>query len=157
MIILGIDPGIALCGFGVIKSEKKNFVLIDHGCVVTRAKDPYPDRLKKIFDRCDALIAQYRPDRIVLEKIFFAKNSRTAIIIGEVRGVLILLSIQHKIPLKEFTPLEVKKSITSYGRAPKQQMQKMVSRLLDLDYIIKPDDACDAVALALAYAFQNKS
>ena len=157
MIILGIDPGIALCGFGVIKSENKNFALVDHGCVVTHAKDAYPDRLKKIFDRCNALITQYHPNSIILEKIFFAKNSKTAIIIGEVRGILILLSIQHKIPLKEFTPLEVKKSITSYGRASKQQMQKMVSRLLGLDYIIKPDDACDAVALALVYAFQNKS
>lgn len=150
MIILGIDPGFARTGFGVIEEKNKNLCMIDYGCISTSAGLTFPKRLKKIREELNGLIKKHRPDICSVEKIFFCKNTKTAIDVGQARGVVILTAAEKNLKILEFTPLQVKQFITGYGKAEKGQIQKMVKILLNLKEIPKPDDAADALALAIA-------
>lgn len=151
MVILGIDPGLATTGYGIIELKAKSLKLkvIDYGCVRTSAKLLFAERLEIIYKELENLIKKYKPDKIVIEKIFFAKNVKTAMQVGEARGVVTLAAIQNKIPIFEFTPLQIKQALTGYGQASKDQVQKMVKTILDLKEIPKPDDAADALAIAI--------
>ncbi|MEK9130149.1 MAG: crossover junction endodeoxyribonuclease RuvC [Patescibacteria group bacterium] len=152
MIILGIDPGLAITGYGIInKAEDKSqeIKLIDYGCIFTDLKLSTTERLEKIHCELTKILKKYQPDRVAVEKIFFAKNTKTALSVGEARGVILLTIEQKKIPFFEFTPLQVKQAVTSYGRATKQQIQQMVKIILNLKEIPKPDDAADALAIAI--------
>ncbi len=153
-IILGIDPGVASVGFGLIglgvhSSTSREPCLITYGVIRTKAGQSLAKRLEKIHQKLGEIIQKYRPTKIALEKIFFARNVKTAIQVGEARGVILYTIIKKKIPLVEFTPLQVKMAITGYGQADKKQIQKMVKNILKLKTIPQPDDAADALALAL--------
>jgi crossover junction endodeoxyribonuclease RuvC len=157
MVIIGIDPGLATTGYGIIKIEnrKSKFEIIDYGCIRTAPKIPFAERLEIIYKELNNLIKKYKPDKIAIEKIFFARNVKTAMQIGEARGVVTLIAVQNKIPIFEFTPLQIKQALTSYGQASKEQIQKMVKIILNLKEIPKPDDAADALAIAITCS-QNK-
>ena len=150
MIVLGIDPGFARTGYGVIEEKNKNLRMLDYGCLSTPAGLIFEKRLKKIHEGLNDLIKKFKPDVCAVEKIFFCKNAKTAIDVGQARGVVILTAAEKNLKILEFTPLQVKQFITGYGKAEKQQVQKMVKILLNLKEIPKPDDAADALALAIA-------
>jgi len=149
--ILGVDPGIATTGYGIIsKNQISNKVsLINFGYISTFSNQSFVERLEKIYQELNKIIKKYKPTIIAVEKIFFCKNVKTALHVGQARGVILLTAIQNKIPLFEFTPLEIKQAITSYGQADKKQIQKMVQFLLKLKSLPQPDDAADALACAL--------
>lgn len=151
MIILGIDPGTAATGYGIIKKEGQKYSLLDFGCVVTPANTPLHDRLETIFEELSEIIEKAKPDHIVVEEIFFAANSKTAIAVGQARGVILLAAKKKGCHIYEYTPLEVKMALTGYGRADKKQIQAMVKALLSLHDIPKPDDAADALAIAICH------
>ncbi len=150
MIILGIDPGFARTGYGIIEEKNKNIRMLDYGCITTPAGVLFEKRLKKIREEINDLIKKHKPDICAVEKIFFCKNAKTAIDVGQARGVVILTAAEKNLKILEFTPLQVKQFITGYGKAEKGQIQKMVKILLGLKEIPKPDDAADALALAIA-------
>ena len=152
MIILGIDPGTATTGWGVIeynKGKKPEYHLIAYGCIKTFAKTPFADRLLIIENQIDQLVSEYKPDKAAIEEIFFAKNTKTAFAVGHARGVVLLSLAKANIPFIELTPLQVKQGITGFGRAVKSQIGYMVKQLLKLKEIPKPDDAADAIAAAI--------
>ncbi len=151
MLVLGIDPGTALCGYGLVRQEQDDMSLVAYGAVSTPANSPLPARLLQIYTELSGLIAQYHPDAAAVEKLFFAKNSRTALAVGHARGVALLVTAQAKLPIGEYTPNEVKQAIVGYGGADKNQMQQMVKMLLHLDFVPEPDDAADAVAIAICH------
>jgi crossover junction endodeoxyribonuclease RuvC len=151
LIILGIDPGLATIGFGVISAEKGVFKVIDYGVITTPKDESSAVRLKMIADGIDALIMRYKPDEIAIEQLFFAKNVKTALSVAEARGVIVLTAITKCGRLYEYTPNEIKVAITGYGGADKYQMQNMVKILLKLSDIPRPDDAADALAVALCH------
>ena len=152
MLVLGFDPGIAILGYGLIKQVGYNLKAIDHGVITTQACEEMPGRLVKLFEDVTFLIDKYKPDAVAIEEIFFNKNVKTAISISHARGVVMLAPSIAGIPVYEYTPLQVKQAITGYGRAPKQQMQQMVKLLLNLKELPKPDDAADALAVAICHA-----
>lgn len=152
MIILGIDPGTATTGYGVIKKDGQKITVIDHGCILTPAKTPLPDRLEDISNQLVKIIEKYNPDQAAVEELFFAANSKTAIAVGQARGVILLELRKAGLSVFEYTPLEVKMALTGYGRADKNQIQQMVKALLFLKEIPKPDDAADALAIAMCHA-----
>lgn len=151
MIALGIDPGTALCGFGIVRADGDEMQLVTCGAISTPAKTPLDQRLVKIYDDLTALIREYHPEQAAVEKLFFARNITTAISVGHARGVAMLAAAQAHIPLFEYTPNEIKQAISGYGGADKHQMQQMVRMLLHLDEAPKPDDAADAVAIAICH------
>ncbi|MFH0818512.1 MAG: crossover junction endodeoxyribonuclease RuvC [Patescibacteria group bacterium] len=151
-IILGIDPGLATTGFGIIKYTSHTPTLIDYGAIITKAKTEFSDRLVEIHKQLHDLIEKYQPQAMGCEKLFFCNNAKTAIDVGQARGVILLTAKQHHLNLCEFTPLQVKQSLTGYGQASKQQIQKMVKACLCLKKIPKPDDAADALAIAITCA-----
>ncbi len=153
MRILGIDPGYAIVGYGVIDYVSQRMRLIDCGAVTTAADMPFERRLKAIYDDMKCLIDMYRPDELSIEKLFFNTNQKTVIDVAQARGVTLLPAIAAGIPIYEYTPLQVKSSIVGYGRAEKKQVQELTKTILHLDRIIKPDDAADAVALAVTHAY----
>jgi crossover junction endodeoxyribonuclease RuvC len=151
MIILGLDPGIARTGFGVIdtaKSEK----FVRCGCITTPENQPMEDRLVMLADDITALIADTRPDMAIVEQIFFGNNSKTAIITAQARGVLLYVLRNHHITVESLTPLQIKSRLTGYGSADKEQIQAVVTQQLHLSSIPKPDDAADALAAALCFS-----
>ena len=152
MIILGIDPGLATVGFGVISSEKGKYTAIDYGVILTPKDARFPDRLKMIEDSLIKLIDKFNPDEIAMEELFFNNNAKTAINVAQARGVTVLTCVKHTEKLFEYTPLQIKQALTGYGRADKHQIQSMVTRLLNLKKTPKPDDAADALAVALTHA-----
>lgn len=152
MRILGIDPGTGRLGFGVIDLVKGKPHLVDGGVITTEKNSPEPSRLVIIFDELSALIAQHNPDIVAVEKLFFAQNVTTAINVAQARGVILLCAERHSVPIHEYTPLQIKMALTGYGRASKQQIQEMVRVLLSLQEVPKPDDAADALAIALVYS-----
>lgn len=156
MIILGIDPGIAIVGYGVLSSEKGKFQAIDCGVITTSKDEKTPQRLALIEQGLNALIDKYKPDCIALEELFFQNNQKTAITVAEARGVLLLTAVKRCSKLYEYTPLQIKQAITGYGNADKKQVQFMVKALLNLKQIPKPDDAADALAVALTCGQVNK-
>ncbi|MDP2930610.1 MAG: crossover junction endodeoxyribonuclease RuvC [bacterium] len=159
MIIIGIDPGVATIGWGALKKSKNDLELIDYGVIVTSPKQTTGERLLKLYKEISALIKRLKPDVLVVEKLFFFKNLKTAMPVSEARGVILLAAANQKIKVIELTPLQIKMGVCGYGRADKQQVQKMVKEILDLEKIPKPDDAADAIAAALcgAYSLKNRS
>lgn len=152
MKILGIDPGFGRLGYALIEADKKNCRVIDCSYIETSPKLKYEKRLLIIADRIKNIISEKKPEVLVFEKIFFAKNQKTALQIAEVRGILIYLAATSGIPYYEYTPLEIKMALTGYGKATKEQVQKMLKILLKLESLPKFDDATDALAAALTYA-----
>lgn len=152
MIILGVDPGTATTGYGLIKKEGQKFMIIDYGCILTPAKVPLPDRVEQIFDELTEIIKKKKPNQIAVEELLFAKNTKTAISVAQARGGILLAAKKAGVPVFEYTPLQVKMALTGYGQADKRQIQSMVKSLLNLDEIPKPDDAADALAIAICHA-----
>lgn len=149
-VILGIDPGIADTGYGVIKKEKDGrLICLDYGSIKTKAGTDLIDRLEIINKQVDKIIKKYKPELISVEELFFCNNAKTALIVGQARGVVLLTAKQNNVPLVEFTPLQVKQAVSAYGKASKLQVQKMVKLLLNLKELPRPDDAADALAAAI--------
>ncbi|MFH1233473.1 MAG: crossover junction endodeoxyribonuclease RuvC [Patescibacteria group bacterium] len=148
-IIFGIDPGIADTGFGVIANRNNGLTCLAYGVIKTSAKLDLADRLEIINLELTKLIKKYKPNLIAIEELFFCKNVKTALVVGHARGVIMLTAKQNKIPTVEFTPLQVKQAVSTYGHASKEQVQKMVKLLLNLKELPKPDDAADALAIAI--------
>lgn len=151
MIVIGVDPGLATVGFGVLHSDKGKISPVSYGCIRTSADKETPQRLLEIFDEITVLFNKYRPQAIAVEKLFFCKNVTNGLSVSEARGVIFLAAQQHNIPVHEYTPNQVKQAITGSGRAQKKQMQEMIKRLLDLDEIPEPDDAADGLSIALCH------
>ncbi len=156
MKILGIDPGIALVGYGVIQFEGSKLTPLEYGCIETLAHCPLPDRLGIIYDELNALIDHYQPDQMAFEELFYFRNQKTVIPVAQARGVEVLCGRRHGLPLYEFTPPQIKLAITGYGRANKLQIQRSVQKLLQLDLLPKPDDAADGLAVAITLAFSQR-
>ncbi len=156
MIIIGIDPGYAIVGIGVVEYAGNKFRTLEYNAITTPAGMNTVARLKKIYDEMELYIEKYKPDCISIEELFFNSNQKTAINVAQARGVLLVAAANHNIPISEYTPLQVKQSVTGYGRAQKQQIQQMVKMILGLNAIPKPDDAADALALAICHAHSNK-
>ncbi|MBU1255492.1 crossover junction endodeoxyribonuclease RuvC [Patescibacteria group bacterium] len=155
MIILGIDPGTAVVGFGLIKKQNK-LELIDYGCIKTSTDLTTAERLKEIDEQLAKLIRKHNPQVVAVEDIFFFKNLKTAIKVSQARGVILARAAKMKIQVEEYTPLQIKQAVSSYGRADKKQVQEMVKLLLNLKEIPKPDDAADALATAICCAHTIK-
>lgn len=151
-IILGIDPGLATTGYGIIQEKNNGFTVIDAGTINTPAREAFGQRLETIYDDMTTLLKKYTPDIVGIEQLFFAKNVTTAFSVGQARGVMLLAAWQHKCTIKEFTPLQVKQAVTGYGKANKTQMQKMMKMILQLKKIPQPDDVADALAVAVCSA-----
>ena len=152
MKILGIDPGTATTGYGVIESAKGKLYAIEYGCLKTSKNISLPERLEEIYKDLNSLIRKHKPNKIAVESVYFYNNIKTAIAVAQSRGVVLLCAKQNKLPILEFTPLEVKSNLTNYGKAQKKQVQYMVKTLLNLKSIPRPDDAADALALAICGA-----
>lgn len=149
MIALGFDPGLATTGYGVIKENKSRYYHLAHGTIRTPPTKSIPERLATIYQNARELIQEYKPDTIAVERLYFEKNVTNGIYVAQARGVLLLATAHEKLPLVELSPTEVKIALVGYGRAEKIQVQLMIQRLLLLDAIPKPDDAADALAIAL--------
>lgn len=156
MKILGIDPGIARTGYGVIEVRSNKLEVISYGCVETSSGLDVSKRLKTIYAKVMGVIDEEKPDSLAVEELFFNTNAKTAFIVGQARGVVLLSASQNNIPVSVYTPLQVKIAVTGYGRAEKNQVGQMVKVLLKLKEIPKPDDVTDALAVALTHAFTNK-
>jgi crossover junction endodeoxyribonuclease RuvC len=152
MIILGIDPGLAITGFGLISSVNNQFKVIQYGVIRTDSKLGLPDRLVKIQQGLNTLISQYKPDAVAIEELFFNTNAKSAFLVGQARGVAVVTASAAGLPVFEYTPLQVKQGVVGYGRADKNQVQQMVKILLNLKELPKPDDAADALAISLCHA-----
>lgn len=149
MKVLGIDPGTATTGFGVIEKKQGKLLSIDYGVFSTPKELAMSNRLLIIYEDIKEIIEHHKPDIIAVEQLFFARNVTTAITVGQARGVVLLAAQKSDLKLVEFTPLQVKQSVTGYGQATKKQVQEMVKKILSLDTIPKPDDAADALAIAI--------
>ncbi len=147
--ILGIDPGIADTGFGVIVKNGHDLICLDYGTIKTKAQLSLPQRLSHLHQQLEKIITKFKPDLIAVEELFFYKNVKTAFMVGQARGVILLTAWQANLKIVEFTPLQVKQAVSNYGSASKQQVQKMVKLLLKLNKLPKPDDAADALAIAI--------
>ena len=152
MRIIGIDPGTGRMGFGIIDAHRGTLTLVDAGIITTPAHTPTNERLEDIFDNLTQLVADLRPDMMAVEKLFFARNVTTAMSVAEARGVALLVGQKAKLIIEEYTPMQIKQSITGYGGADKKQMQEMVRLQLGLATVPKPDDAPDALAAAIMCA-----
>lgn len=152
MKILGIDPGIGICGFGLIKDT----TALDFGVVTTVIGAPLPARLKELFEGLTEIVEMHKPDVISVEKLFFSKNITTGISVAEARGIVLLVAEQHNVPVFEYTPNEIKKTLTGYGSAKKGQVQDMVKLHLNLETRPKPDDAADALAAAITHSLMMR-
>ena len=149
MIVLGIDPGTAALGYGIVESSRGRLREVDHGCLVTSPDTALPERLLAIHALVDELIALHSPRIVAIERLFFSKNVQTAFAVGQARGVVLLAAAQHRVPVVEATPNEVKSAIAGYGAADKEQVQRMVQLVLGMAEVPRPDDAADALAIAV--------
>jgi len=152
MIIMGIDPGFAITGYGIVKYEGNKFLVIDYGAITTEAGMPLPKRLLHLNNRLEEIIISHKPDVIAIEELFFNKNIKTALTVGHGRGVAILAAAKSGLEVFEYTPLQVKQAVVGYGRAEKAQVQQMIKAILNLSAIPKPDDVADALAVAVCHA-----
>ncbi len=152
MIVLGIDPGYAIVGYGVVECRAGRFRPLEHGAIVTKAGIPFPRRLETIADALDRVLTAYPVDAVSIEKLYFQNNQKTAIGVAEARGVILLSCQRAGVEIFEYTPLQVKSAVTGYGQAPKRQVMEMTRRLLGLREIPKPDDTADALALAICHS-----
>lgn len=157
MIVLGIDPGYALMGWGVVEGQGGRMRLLGYGCVETRAGVPMQHRLRTLQLGVRNLVETYQPDEVAFEELFFAKNVTTAMNVGAARGVALVAVAQRTDKLYEYTPMQIKQAITGYGKADKHQMQLMVKTLLNMKDIARPDDAADALAVAITHANSGKA
>lgn len=155
MIILGVDPGIAILGYGVVKYESNKFTPLDFGAITTEPNLPTPQRLSALYEGLRRLIKLYNPDAFAVEELFFNKNVKTALIVGHARGVTLLAAEQNGLNIFEYTPLQVKQAVVGYGRAEKAQIQQMVKIILNLNSIPKPDDVADALAVAICHGHSS--
>jgi len=151
MIVLGIDPGLARLGYGIIGVENGTITPLCYGCIQTSVEKTSSQRLLQIYGEINELITKYQPDCCAIEKLFFTKNITSAMNVSEVRGIILLAAEQHNLPITEYTPNQIKQAITGSGRADKKQMQEMIKRLLHLDSIPRPDDAADGLSIALCH------
>ncbi len=149
--ILGIDPGYAIVGFGVVDYSGVNFFPLEYGAVLTEAHTPFTHRLKSIADDLDYIMEKFSPDCMAIERLYFTNNQKTAIDVAQARGVTVLSAVRHNIPVFEYTPLQVKQAVVGYGKAEKKQVMDMTRRILKLEQIPKPDDAADALAIAICH------
>ena len=152
MIILGIDPGTAALGFGIVERSGGRLRAVDYGCLVTSPDLAMPDRLLAIHGLLDDLLALHQPAVVAVERLFFSRNAQTAMAVGQARGVVLLAAAQHATPVREATPNEVKSAIAGYGAADKEQVQRMVQLVLGMSELPRPDDAADALAVAVCIA-----
>lgn len=157
MRIIGIDPGYAIVGYGVVDLCKSRFSTVSYGVITTPAKIQIADRLKSIYDEISALIQKYKPDSMAIEELFFNSNHTTAIPVAEARGVILLAARQQNVKQFEYTPLQVKQAVVGYGRAEKHQVISMTTALLGLQKPPKPDDAADALAIAICHGNTGES
>ena len=157
MIILGIDPGIGRCGWGVIESQGTKLKVKDYGCIETSPKKTVEKRLEEIHKEILRIIKKYSPDSLSIEELFFNTNAKTAFVVGQARGVILLAAANSNIPVSIYTPLQVKVAVTGFGRAEKEQVGKMVKTILSLPSVPKPDDTTDALAIAITHAFSFKA
>ena len=157
MRILGIDPGYAIVGYGVVDYSKNRFTTVGYGAITTKAKTPFEDRLNVIFNDMLEIIDKNKPDELSIEKLYFNTNTTTAIDVAQARGVIILAAHQRGIKINEYTPLQVKQAITGYGKAEKHQVMEMIKSFLNLKAVPKPDDTADALALAICHGHYSDS
>lgn len=156
--ILGIDPGTGICGFGVVSfTTHRQPRMVTAGVISTPAHTPLADRLLDIFDSLNQIIDETQPDEVSIEKLYFNQNITTGISVAEARGVVLLVARQHGLPTYEYTPLQIKQTLTGYGRANKKQMQESVRQYLKMRDIVKPDDAADALAAAITHALMTRA
>ncbi len=156
MLVLGLDPGLAITGYGLVAGAGQELTLVAQGVLRTPAGKPLAERLLQLHRALAALIARYRPDAAAVEELFFGTNARTAMTVGEARGVLLLALAEAGVPIHGYTPLQVKQAVAGYGAAPKQQVQEMVQALLGLAQTPQPDDAADALAVAICLAHARR-
>lgn len=156
MLVLGIDPGIGRCGWGLIEATNNKFKLVDCGCVETKVNGDIEKRLIQIEDEIEKVIKKYKPDAFSIEDLFFGSNASTAFAVGQARGVVLLLAGKNKLEVSVYNPMEVKLALTGYGKAEKRQVAQMVKVLLHLEKLPKLDDTTDALAIALTHAFSSK-
>lgn len=157
MIVIGIDPGYAIVGYGVLEYRNNSFSPIDYGAITTPAGMPFEQRLKIVYDDMDLLLKKYRPSAVAIEKLFFTSNQKTAIDVAQARGVIVLSAINNGVDVFEYTPLQVKQGVVGYGKAVKQQVMEMTRTLLKLKEIPKPDDAADALAIGICHCHTSGS
>ena len=152
MRILGIDPGYAIVGYGVIEFSGGRYYAVDHGAIITEADTPFPLRLQQIYNGLLSVIIKDDPDEVAVERLYFQNNQKTAIDVAQARGVILLSAVNNNLPVSEYTPLQVKTAVTGCGQAHKAQVMEMTRRLLKLDALPKPDDTADALAIAICHA-----
>ena len=157
MRILGIDPGYAIVGYGVLDYRSNHFGIVDFGAITTPAGMDFGRRLEIIYDEMQVLIEKTKPEAMAIEKLFYNTNAKTVIDVGQARGVLLLAAQKNHLPIYEYTPLQVKQSVVGYGRAEKKQVQEMPRLMLHLDKVPKPDDTADALAMAICHAHTSGS
>lgn len=151
MLTLGIDPGTATTGYGLVELTGNKLKFIACGCIVTKPNVAMPLRLQELFNGLNAIILEFKPKAIAIEEIFFNHNVKTAISVAQARGIILLCGANHKLSMGEYTPPQIKLAVSGYGKADKKQMQQMVKTLLNLDKVPKPDDAADALAVAICH------
>ncbi len=156
MNIIGIDPGIGRTGWGIVSKEGQKITSINYGCIETLSDQLMPDRLLSLHENLLAIFNAQKPSCLAIEDLFFNTNAKTALVVGQARGVVLLAAAQYKIPVAIYTPLQVKIALTGYGRAEKSQVGQMVKIILKLKSVPKPDDTADALAIALTHAFTVK-
>lgn len=151
VIILGLDPGYAIVGYGVVQAQNSRYRSLEHGAIVTKAGEPFERRLEIIYDALSSVLEKWKPESMALEKLYFNNNKTTAIGVAEARGVILLAAKKAGVPVFEYTPMQVKMAVTGYGGAKKPQVMEMTRRLLCLQEIPKPDDTADALAMAICH------
>jgi crossover junction endodeoxyribonuclease RuvC len=156
MRILGIDPGTGICGFGVIEVNRGKLKMLTAGVIATPPKTPLEDRLLDIYDSLRQIVEETKPDVVSIERLFFSKNITTGISVAHARGIAMLVARQANLPIYEYTPNQIKQSLTGYGSADKKQMQEMVRATLGLKSVPKPDDAADALATAITHRLMTR-
>ena len=157
MIILGIDPGYAIVGYGLIDYTNNHFTVLDYGAITTPAGMDFNRRLEIIHDELELIILKHKPDCMAIEKLFYNTNAKTVIDVAQARGVILFTAQKHGLAVSEYTPLQVKQSVVGYGRAEKKQVQEMMRIMLKLEKIPKPDDTADALAMAICHAHSSGS
>ncbi len=157
MVVMGIDPGYAIVGYGIVGYDRNKFTPLCFGAVTTKAGIEFPDRLNTIYEDISAVMEKTKPEAIAIEKLFFNTNTTTAIDVAQARGVILLAAKKHNIPIFEYTPLQVKQAVTGYGRAEKPQVMEITRRLLGLSKVPKPDDTADALAMAICHCHSASS
>lgn len=157
LVVLGIDPGYAIVGYGIVQYQANHFTPIAYGAVTTKAGIEFSCRLDTIYNDISCIMKRYKPEALSIEKLFFNTNTTTAIDVAQARGVILLAARQNNIPVFEYTPLQVKQSVTGYGKAEKKQVMELTRRLLGLEKTPKPDDTADALAMAICHCHSASS